>query len=133
MQISSLKDISESFFILFFFSFVYLIALSLSHYIKSQGLVYLQHVQSSSLTGNRTLSSPIGSTESQPLDQEAPYLRVFIICITQTTLFKKHFEELIWLIFIEHLLFARNHVKIFSYIVSVIHFFRTIFVKLPAM
>ena len=41
MQISSLKDISESFFILFFFSFVYLVALSLSHYIKSQGLVYL--------------------------------------------------------------------------------------------
>ena len=41
MQISSLKDISESFFILFFFSFVYLIAQSLSHYIKSQGLVYL--------------------------------------------------------------------------------------------
>ena len=39
MQISSLKDISESFFKTFFFPFVYLAALNLSRYMQDR--VYL--------------------------------------------------------------------------------------------
>lgn len=39
MQISSLKDISESFFLIFFSPYVYLAALSLSRYMQDR--VYL--------------------------------------------------------------------------------------------